>query len=78
MLSFNDFNKKKEKKNYKIVKSRSNLPMFVIDNPLSQDDDEDEDSEVKVLTDIEIEIEEPLKKEKSLPQIVSDVITRMF
>ena len=41
MLSFNDFNKKKHNKDYKIIKSRSNLPMFVLPNPLSQDDDED-------------------------------------
>ena len=78
MLRFNDFNKKKEKKNYKIVKSRSNLPMFVLDNPLTQDDDDDR--EVEVLTDLEIEIEidEPVRKEKSVVQQVSDYITRHF
>ena len=75
MLSFNDFNKKKEKKNYKIVKSRSNLPMFVLDNPLTQDDD---DREVEVLTDLEIEIEIDEPKEKSVVQQVSDYITSHF
>ena len=34
MLNFSDFNKKKEKKtDYEIVKSRSGLPMFVIEPP---------------------------------------------
>jgi hypothetical protein len=37
MLNFNQFNKKKEKKEYEIVKSRSNLPMFVIPLPDSVD-----------------------------------------
>ena len=74
MLSFNDFNKKKEKKDFEIVKSRSGLPMFVLDSPLTQDDDEDR--EVTVLTNLEIEIDEP--KEKSVVQQVSDYITRHF
>ena len=46
MLNFNQFNKKKEKKDYEIVKSRSNLPMFVLPFPDSVDltsvDDESE------------------------------------
>ena len=46
MLNFSDFNKKKEKKEYEIVKSRSNLPMFVLPFPDSVDltsvDDESE------------------------------------
>ena len=46
MLNFNQFNKKKEKKDYEIVKSRSNLPMFVLPIPdsvdLTTDDDEPE------------------------------------
>ena len=78
MLTFLDFNKNKEKKtDYEIVKSRSGLPMFVLDNPLTQDDD---DREVEVITDLEIEIEidEPVKKERSIPQQVSDYITRHF
>ena len=33
MLNFNQFNKKKEKKDYEIVKSRSGLPMFVLPIP---------------------------------------------
>ena len=82
MLNFSDFNKKKEKKDYEIVKSRSGLPMFVIEPPdslnnLTQDDD---DREVEVITDLEIEIEidKPVKKERSIPQQVSDYITRHF
>ena len=44
MLNFNQFNKKKEKKDYEIVKSRSGLPMFVLPLPdslnnLTSDDD---------------------------------------
>ena len=79
MLNFSDFNKKKD---YEIVKSRSGLPMFVLEPPdslnnLTQDDD---DREVEVITDLEIEIEidEPVKKERSIPQQVSDYITRHF
>ena len=76
MLNFNQFNKKKEKE-YEIVKSRSGLPIFVLDSSLTQDDD---DREVEVITDLEIEIEidEPLSKEKSVVQQVSDYITRHF
>ena len=83
MLNFLDFNKNKEKKDYEIVTSRSGLPMFVIEPPdslnnLTQDDDDDR--EVEVITDLEIEIEidEPVKKERSIPQQVSDYITRHF
>ena len=82
MLNFLDFNKKKEKKDYEIVTSRSGLPMFVLEPPdslnnLTQDDD---DREVEVITDLEIEIEidEPVKKERSIPQQVCDYITRHF
>ena len=76
MLNFDQFNKKKEKE-YEIVKSRSGLPMFVLDSPFTQDDD---DREVEVITDLEIEIEidEPLSKERSIPQQVSDYITKHF
>ena len=67
MLNFRDFNKKKEKKtDYEIVKSRSGLPMFVLDNPFDKDDE-------PVLLD-----DEPVKKERSIPQQVSDYITRHF
>ena len=77
MLNFDQFNKKKEKE-YEIVKSRSGLPMFVLDNPLTQDDDEDREVEVIKDLEIEIEIDEPLSKEKSVVQQVSDYITRHF
>ena len=45
MLNFNDWKKKKEKKDYEIVKSRTGLPIFVLEPPdslnnLTQDDDE--------------------------------------
>ena len=56
MLNFNDWKKKKEKKiDYEIVKSRSGLPMFVIEPPDLTPDDE------------------PVKKKKSIPQIVRQV-----
>ena len=84
MLNFSDYNKKKEKKtDYEIVKSRSGLPMFVLEPPdslnnLTQDDDDDR--EVEVITDLEIEIDidQPVKRERSIPQQVSDYITRHF
>ena len=58
MLNFNDWNTKKDKKtDYEIVKSRSGLPMFVIEPPDLTPDDE------------------PLKKKKSIPQMVSDFIS---
>jgi hypothetical protein len=60
MMSFTDWNKKKDKNidDYEIVKSRSGLPMFILPNPLTQNDDE------------------PLKKkEKTIPQMVSDFIS---
>jgi len=76
MISFTDWNKKDKNTDYEIVKSRSGLPMFVLPNPLTQDDDR----EVEVITDLEIEIEidEPVKKERSIPQQVCDYITRHF
>ena len=60
MISFTDWNKKKDKNidDYEIVKSRSGLPMFILPNPLTQIDDEP----VK-------------KKEKTIPQMVSDFIS---
>ena len=60
MMSFTDWNKKKDKNidDYEIVKSRSGLPMFVLPKPLTQIDDEP----VK-------------KKEKTIPQMVSDFIS---
>ena len=60
MMSFTDWNKKKDKNidDYEIVKRRSGLPMFILPNPLTQIDDEP----VK-------------KKEKTIPQMVSDFIS---
>ena len=80
MLNFSDFNKKKD---YEIVKSRSGLPMFVLEPPDSLNNlisNDDDDREVEVITDLEIEIEidKPEKKERSIPQQVSDYITRHF
>ena len=70
MLNFRDFNKKNENKtDYEIVKSRSGLPLFVLDNPLTQDDDD------PVLLDDDT-VSKP--KTKSIPQQVSDYITRHF
>ena len=58
MLNFDQFNKKKEKKDYEIVKSRSGLPMFVLPIPDSVN-----------LTD-----EEPVQtKKKKVPEIVRKV-----
>ena len=54
MISFTDWNKKKEEKTeYEIVQSRSGLPMFVLPSP-----------------DLP-----PMKKKKSVPQMVSDFIS---
>ena len=59
MLSFSDYNKKKEKKDYEIVKSRSNLPMFVLEPPDS-------------LSNLTSDDDEPVKKKK-VPSIVTRV-----
>ena len=59
MLNFNQFNKKKEKKEYEIVKSRSGLPMFVLPLPDS-------------LNNLTSDDEEPVKKKK-VPEIVRKV-----
>ena len=59
MLNFNQFNKKKEKKDYEIVKSRSGLPMFVLPLPDS-------------LNNLTSDDEEPVKK-KTVPEIVRRV-----
>jgi hypothetical protein len=67
MLKFNDWCKKdKENKGYTLTKSSSGLPLFVLDNPFDNDD-------VPILLD-----DEPVKKKKSIPQQVSDYITRHF
>ena len=60
MLNFNDWKKKKDKKtDYEIVKSRSGLPMFIIEPPDSLNDLPPDDEPVK----------------KSIPQMVSDFIS---
>ena len=64
MLKFNDWCKKD--KEYTLTKSSSGLPLFVLDNPLDKDDE-------PILLD-----DEPVKKKKSIPQQVSDYITRHF
>ena len=67
MLKFNDWCKKdKEDKGYILTKSSSGLPLFVLDNPFDNDDE-------PILLD-----DEPVKKKKSIPQQVSDYITRHF
>ena len=59
MLNFNQFNKKKAKKDYEIVKSRSGLPMFVIEPP-------------DTLNNFTSDDDEPVKKKK-VPEIVRRV-----
>ena len=60
MLNFRDFNKKKENKtDYEIVKSRSGLPMFVLEPPDS-------------INNLTPNNDEPVKK-KTVPQIVRRV-----
>ena len=64
MIKFNDWCKKdKEKKGYTLTKSSSGLSLFVLDNPLEKDDE-------PILLD-----DEPVKKKKSIPQMVSDFIS---
>ena len=60
MLSFSDYNKKKEKKDYEIVKSRSKLPMFVLGPPDS-------------LSNLTSDDDEPVRKKKSISQTVRRV-----
>ena len=92
MLNFSDFNKKIHKGEYQIVKSRSGLPMFVIEPPdslnnITSDDDDSEKElvgrEVEVtITDFDVEDEndEPVKSRTIPKQIqrVCDYITRHF
>ena len=59
MLKFNDWMKKEKKIDYEIVKSRSGLPMFIIEPPESLNDLPPDDEPVK----------------KSIPQMVSDFIS---
>ena len=61
MLNFNDWKKKKEMKaDYEIAKSRSGLPMFVIEPPDS-------------LNNLTSDDDEHLKKKNSVPDIVRRV-----
>ena len=61
MLTFLDFNKNKEKKtDYEIVKSRSGLPMFVLEPPDS-------------LSNLTSDDDEPVRKKKSISQTVRRV-----
>ena len=60
MLNFLDFNKKKEKKDYELVTSRSGLPMFVLEPPDS-------------LNNLTSDDDEPVKK-KTEPEIVRRVV----
>ena len=67
MISFTDWNKKDKNTDYEIVKSRSGLPMFVLEPPDSLNDLTPND-------DVPVSI----PKTKSIPQQVSDYITRHF
>ena len=61
MLNFSDWGKKKDKKqDYEIVKSRSGLPMFVLEPPDS-------------LNNLTSDDDEHLKKQNSVPEIVRRV-----
>jgi len=62
MLNFNDWSKKDKKdKGYTLTKSSSGLPLFVLNDPLQKNDG-------PILLD-----DEPVKKKKTIPQIVADV-----
>ena len=68
MLNFSSWKKKKDKNtDYEIVKSRSGLPMFVLEPPDSLNDLTPNDDD---------HVSTP--KTKSIPQQVSDYITRHF
>ena len=66
MLNFNDWSRKDKKtreKGYILTKSGSGLRLFILDNPLQKDDE-------PILLD-----DEPVKKKKSIPQMVADFIS---
>ena len=67
MISFSDWNKKDKNTDYEIVKSRSGLPMFVLEPPDSLND---------LTPNDDVPVSTP--KNKSIPQQVSDYITRHF
>ena len=73
MLTFSDWGKKKEKKDYEIVKSRSGLPMFVLDCPIKPDQSVASPDKTYVAQN-----DEPVKQNKSIVNMVSDYITRHF
>ena len=61
MLNFSDWGKKKDKKqDYEIVKSRTGLPIFVLEPPDS-------------LNNLTSDDDEHLKKQNSVPEIVRRV-----
>ncbi len=64
MISFSDWTKKDKDTDYEIVKGRSGLPIFVLNPPES----------VELITPDD----EPVKKKKTIPQQVSDYITKHF
>ena len=66
MLNFHDWSKKDKKdKGYTITKSRSGLPLFILDPP---------DIPIKKADEPKLLDDEPAKKkEKTIPQIVADV-----
>ena len=61
MLNFNDWKKKKEKKDYEIVKSRTGLPIFVLEPPDS-------------LNNLTSDNDKKKKKKNSVPEIVTRVV----
>ena len=67
MIRFSDWNKKDKNTDYEIVKSRSGLPMFVLEPPDSLND---------LTPNDDVPVSKP--KTKSIPQQVSDYITRHF
>ena len=74
MISFSDWNKKDKNTDYEIVKSRSGLPMFVIEPSDSLNDLTPNDDDPVLLDDDPVST----PKTKSIPQQVSDYITRHF
>ena len=64
MLNFNDWCKKdKKEKGYTLTKSSSDLPLFVLDNPLQKDDEPIENDSVSK------------PKTRTIPHLVADFIS---
>ena len=57
MLNFSDFNKKIHKGEYQIVKSRSGLPMFVIEPPDSLNNITSDDIHINITEDQKFKME---------------------